>query len=625
MSEIPPPTTVLVIDDEESTRRMLRLLLTGLGYQVSLAPDGEAGLEVFARERPRLVVTDLKMPGLDGLEVLRRIKEASPATEVVVITGHGDLELAVEALKLDASDFLTKPIMAEALAVALERAAHKAQVQELLAAHTRNLECRVREATSELERTCRQLQSLGEITLALGGLSGVAEIGEYLLAQASALARFTPGGLVLFDARRSRLALWGRGRLKKLDSGWSEVVAALREPQSLAALGLNPRDLAPDEAGGENFLLAPMLLEGREAVGALILDPGGAEPSEEDLHVVLLLLAQAAGAVSRAVRQEEEMAFLQSQLDRATEGNEMVGSHPKWLAVMKLVAAVADTDSTVLITGESGTGKELVARRLHRLSSRRDAPFEVIHCAAYPQTLLESELFGHEKGAFTGAVKVKRGSFERADGGTVFLDELGEIPQTAQVKLLRVLQFREFQRLGGEKLLSVNVRVVAATSRDLPSEIATGNFREDLYYRLNVVPCTLPPLRERLSDVPALAAHFLRRLAERTGREPARLSPGALAALERYTWPGNVRELENALEHAFVVCRGQVLEPGDLPPALQTSVARPREAGLSLKEQEARHLAQALARAGGNRQAAARALGISRSTLYRKLEEHDLK
>ena len=270
---------------------------------------------------------------------------------------------------------------------------------------------------------------------------------------------------------------------------------------------------------------------------------------------------------------EDEVIGLKKRLDAATGFGDLIGKDPKMQVVYKLIEDVAPSDATVLIQGESGTGKELVARAIHQHSPRKDGPFVVINCSAYPATLLESELFGHEKGAFTGALRQKAGRFEQAHGGTVFLDEVGDIPLPAQVKLLRVLQTRKFERVGGEQTLTVDVRVLAATHKDLVQEVKNGNFREDLFYRLNVIPIKLPPLRERKNDIPLLVEHFLKLFAAARSKDIQGLSSEALRVLLNYSWPGNVRELENTIEHAVVLAKAGQVEAWDLPAAIQSSFA----------------------------------------------------
>ena len=319
----------------------------------------------------------------------------------------------------------------------------------------------------------------------------------------------------------------------------------------------------------------------------------------------------------------------------------IVGASPKMQRLFRLVSKIAPTDSTILILGESGTGKELVARSLHLQSRRANGPFVPVNVAAIPESLVESELFGFARGAFTGANADRAGLVEQADNGTLFLDEVGDMPLAAQVKLLRTLENNEVRRLGDGTPRWVNVRVVAATHRDLMDEIAKGRFREDLYYRLNVVQIELPPLRERREDVGLLASYFLDRIGHREGRGKMRFTPDAEAMLERYDYPGNVRELENAIEHAVAVSEGRVIEAEDLPSAIRAPRMLPRgnppaaapaaperdaadRSTWSLAEVERDHIRIVLAKHGGNATAAAKQLGISRTTLWRKLREYGL-
>jgi two-component system response regulator HydG len=294
--------------------------------------------------------------------------------------------------------------------------------------------------------------------------------------------------------------------------------------------------------------------------------------------------------------------------------------------IYKLIEDIAPTDATVLIQGESGTGKELVARAIHLRSPRKEKPFIVINCSAYPATLLESELFGHEKGAFTGAIRKKSGRFEQAHTGTVFLDEIGEISPSAQIKLLRVLQTRKFERLGGEETVTVDVRILAATNKELLQEVKNGHFREDLFYRLNVIPINLPLLRERRNDIPLLTRHFLRRFAAEQGKDIEELSPEAMRLFLDYSWPGNVRELENSIEHGTVLAKGSQIEASDLPAVLPNAKAHAQPPAMqpTMAEHERDVLQQVLDECGWNKKKAALRLGISRSTLYDKLRKYQI-
>ncbi len=327
----------------------------------------------------------------------------------------------------------------------------------------------------------------------------------------------------------------------------------------------------------------------------------------------------------RALMAENEALKAQLADLGAPGGRTLIGQSPAFRALMETLRQAAAAHATVLLVGESGTGKELAARALHELSPRASGPFVAVNCGAIPETLLEAELFGVEKGAFTGALARREGRFERAHGGTLFLDEVGELSLSAQVKLLRVLQEGEIERLGGSGPITVDVRVVSATRRELPREVAEGRFREDLYYRLNVVEVRIPPLASRREDVPLLADHFLRRFAAKNAKPLRGLSAEALQALEDYAWPGNVRELEHAVERAVVLARGEVLEVGDFPESVRTG---PRGAagqvvipiGTPMEEVERRLIHETLRHTGGDKTMAARLLGIAARTIYRKLE-----
>ncbi len=455
-------TRVLVADDSDAMREGMVMTLARLGYEVQGVKGGAEAIAAYARRHVDLVVTDLRMIPVDGLEVVRRLRDIDPEATVVVVTAHGSVAGAVEAMRAGAIDFVEKPFSPELLAARVEKAAEIA----------------------------------GERRRARNAHARAAALDEDRAREAS------PLGLV----------------------GDSEAMGRLREQ----------------------------------------------------------------------------------------------------------VRKVAATDATVLVLGESGTGKELVARALHEASRRRDGPFVSVSCAALPGGLLESELFGHERGAFTGAMRRKIGRFELAHGGTLFLDEVGEIPLATQVKLLRVLQERRFERVGGEETIEVDARLVSATNRDLAKRTAEGQFREDLYYRLAVVPLALPALRARLEDLEQLARHFVDKHASRIGRRVSGFEPGALALLRRHAWPGNVRELENVVQQAIVFCEGETLRADDLPAMLRrVPSALPVPTGERslteiLEDLERQLVAAAYGKARGVKAEAARLLGIKPSALYYKLEKYGI-
>ncbi|MEM9073038.1 MAG: sigma-54 dependent transcriptional regulator [Myxococcota bacterium] len=462
-------TQILVADDEPNLRRVLSAQLTRDGYEVHVAEDGAAALQTFEDHHIDVLITDLRMPKIDGMELLKAVVQKYPDVPVIMITAHGTVDTAVEALKIGAFDYVTKP----------------------------------------------------------------------------------------FD----------RDELKRVVDKAARV-----------------RDIADREVA--------------------------LQPSERGRYRI-------------------------------------IGESQPMMDVYDVIERVADTPSTVLITGESGTGKELIARALHDNSSRANKPFIAVHCAAIPGDLIESELFGYEKGAFTGAVTSKPGRFELADKGTLFLDEIGEIPLNMQVKLLRAIQEQQFERVGGVKTLGVDVRLVAATNRDLKDEIAKGAFREDLYYRLNVVHLHLPPLRERTSDVPLLLAHFLTRFNARLKRKVQGFSEEADRLLRAYPWRGNIRELENVVERCMLFCDGDTIEASHLPAEvreasvagvadglLQTdAVVRSAGVGAGLKDVvkeataklERELIVRALEQTGGNVTHTARLLKISRKSLQTKMKELGLR
>jgi len=445
--------TVLVVDDDRTGRETLAEAVHEMGYDTLVAASGEEALAALQQQSVDLVITDLKMPGMDGLQLLRRLMQLDPKVFVIFITAYATVETARAAYNLGARDYVVKPIDLREMEAVLKR---QSDAQDLLLSHEQ----------------------------------------------------------------------------------------------------------------------------------------------------------------------------LKARLDEKFGFDQIIGRSAAIMQVFERVRQVADSESTVLIYGESGTGKELIANAIHHNSSRRDGPFIKVHCAALSESLLESELFGHERGAFTGAVSQRKGRFELADGGTLFLDEVSEIPLTTQVKLLRVLQEYRFERVGGSQTLRVDVRLIAATNADLPQRVKEGRFREDLFYRLNVVPIRVPPLRERMEDVPLLVAHFTRLFAEKNRKNVSGVAPQALAALMARDWPGNVRELQNCVEGMVVTSLSEKLDLDSIP----VTHRRPAAAGstgfalgMSMKQIEERAIRQTLDSVDGNRKLAAEMLGIGLRTLHRKIDEYGIE
>jgi Nif-specific regulatory protein len=420
---------------------------------------------------------------------------------------------------------------------------------------------------------------------------------------------------------------------KVVETGQPAVVPRISdEPLFLDRTGARSR-LGREDI---SFICVPIKL-GNEVIGTLSADRLFDEhvAFEEDVRLLSIIASMVAQAVRLRQSAEEErqrlsaeVARLQEALEERFRPDNIIGNSRAMQGVYDLIAQVSDSNATVLISGESGTGKELVAHAIHYKSARANKPFIRVNCAALPETVLESELFGHEKGAFTGAVAQRKGRFELAHSGSIFLDEVGDFSPTTQIKLLRVLQEREFERLGGTRTTKVDVRVIAATNRDLQQLIAEGQFRQDLYYRLNVFPIHIPPLRDRKTDIPLLVDHFIAKYAGSSGRSAQRLSASALDKLTRYEWPGNVRELENCIERAILLARDEVIHTNHLPPSVQAVVGLPLVEGEGLQAAidnlERDMIVEMLRQTGGNRAEAARRLGITERLMGLRVKKHGI-
>ncbi len=619
---------VLFIDDEEGIRKLFSIFLKREGYQVFTAESGEKGLEIFKQEMPPIVLTDLRMPGINGIEVLNRVKEINPDIEVIIVTGYGDMDSAIQALKLDASDFLTKPIKDEALLIALKRAQEKLALKRKIREYTHNLEDLVRERTRESQRAHEQIKIFYEVSQYISENTSLKETIDFALKKIKEIVGYDYALPAIFNSKKDGFVAIEGYDSPNILGNWDQMYSIASIPEPLNMKDWRSRKF-PFIKALERFAsmaLIPIVRE-QDVMGSVILASyNSGSFSAQNMRFMYLMLSQAWGVIRRIVLQDEQLERLHDQIKKLSGYGDIVGKDPKMQRIYQLISDIAPTSATVLIQGESGTGKELVARAIHINSPRRDKPFVVVNCSAYPQTLIESELFGYEKGAFTGANQRKLGRFEIAHEGTIFLDEVSEIPLPSQVKLLRFLQFQEFERLGGTETMKVDVRVIAATNKDFNEEVKRGNFREDLYYRLNVIPINLPPLRERKGDIPLLVDYFLKKLGNQSSKGIKEISPSAMQLLMNYSWPGNVRELENVLEYTSILTKDEIIEVKALPPVLRDSKFTWDKAKMaSLEDNEKNFLIEMLNEFNWNKLQVAKRLGISRSTLYAKLKKYNLK
>ena len=490
----------------------------------------------------------------------------------------------------------------------------------------------LKENAVQLNRAHNQTRSCLVIAQEIGAMGNLNEVGSYLIRRFKEILACKEMVLLIFTGSSEMLFALSDKTFRTLGKESLEtVVAALGglKKTTFASKDILKPPLVPGTFNAAKHLATFPVRHDKQLLGAMIVScPGNCTCEIKDMELLELILNQASGALKRAAVQEEEIRNLHSRIETVTEFRGIIGKDPKMQKIYKLIEDIAPTDASILIEGESGTGKELVANAIHHLSIRKDKPFVVINCSAYPSTLLESEIFGHEKGAFTGAIRQKAGRFEQAHCGTVFLDEIGEISPSAQIKLLRVLQSQKFERVGGEQTLSVDLRILAATNKDLLEEVKGGRFREDLFYRLNVIPIFMPPLSSRSNDIPLLCRHFLKRYTAEQGSNIQGFSSDAMRLLLDYPWPGNVRELENSIEHAAVLAKGDLIEVADLPPAIRNFAAVPMpipaETPGTIQDNEITLLKDTLQECNWNKKLAASRLGISRATLYNKLKKYSI-
>ncbi len=488
---------------------------------------------------------------------------------------------------------------------------------------------RLEEKTRALDRSEQQTRTSFVIAQEIGALINLKEVCTFLIKKLQNIVTCNDMCMLVLSTDGEHIFLLTEKDSNALDiAATQRALALISGLDKMKLLKIDPSNTVflPNEfKGAQNLVVFPLRNENQLQGAMLIACPGNCNCVTKELDIIDLILNQTAGAIRRSVVHEEEIRELRTRIEHTAEFSGIIGKDSQMQNIYRLIEDIAPTDATVLIQGESGTGKELVARAIHRQSLRRHEPFIVINCSAYPHTLLESELFGHEKGAFTGAIRQKSGRFEQADGGTVFLDEIGEIAPSAQIKLLRVLQSQKFERVGGEKTLTVDVRILAATNKELLQEVQKGSYREDLFYRLNVIPIHLPPLRTRRNDIPLLARHFLRRFGVEQNKDIQDFSSEAMRLLLDYHWPGNVRELENSIEHTAVLAKQSKVEISDLPSAIREA-APPvsSETPGTIFENEKKLLREVLEECDWNKKRAALQLGISRSTLYEKLKKYQI-
>lgn len=488
---------------------------------------------------------------------------------------------------------------------------------------------RLEKKHKELDKVHSQLVTTFSISRKINGFTDSISICHYLVGTLTNILDCRKLNMLLFNDAEKGVLLINESEIIHLNPEDHETLYRQLDQRDnpIFLKGKEVRDLAlpEDLKNTGRAAIFTVRYQVQLLAAMMIACPDDCVCVKTEMDVIHQVLEQSSSTLYRAIEHEHKIKDLEKRIEPVAGFGKMVGKDPKIQVIYKLIEDVAPTDTTVLILGESGTGKEVVAKEIHSSSTRSKKPFIVINCSAYPATLLESELFGHEKGAFTGATSRKTGRFEQADGGTVFLDEIGEISASAQTMLLRVLQSQKIERIGGSKSISVNIRVLAATNRDLMQDVKAGRFREDLYYRLNVIPIQLPTLRERRIDIPLLANHFLKLFADEQGKRIDTIDPEAMRLLLDHDWPGNIRELENSIEHAVTLSKSRILYVSDFPSFIShKDVSKNFNQSHPLDEVEKKAITQALETCKWNKSATAVYLKISRSTLYEKLKKYEI-
>jgi PAS domain S-box-containing protein len=636
MDKVQPETVkgnLLIVDDDLNVRQTMEAFLTREGYEVRCAPNGEMALMFAHEDPPELILLDIRLPDLDGFQVCRRLKEDEKTRDIPVIFISA-LDEVVEKVKGFAAgglDYVTKPFQSEELLARVETHLALKRLQIQVEAQNARLEQEIIKS----RRTEEQIkQAAEEWRTTFDSITDLVSIHDK--------------DFQIVRANQAFAAAFGMEIKAVLGKKCFEIIHGTEEPWPQCP---HRQTLVSGKPVTEEFFeprlgkylqvsASPIWNSQNEATGSvhIVKDVTERKRAEEALQKahdeleerVKERTAELAGAKEQLQerfeeieqlkqRLERENIYLQEEIKLLVEHTEIVGQSTVMRKVLAQAQQVAQTDSMVLLLGETGTGKELLARGIHRMSSRKDRPLVTVNCASLPPTLIESELFGRERGAYTGALTKMVGRFEVADGSTLFLDEIGELSLDLQSKLLRVLEEGKFERLGSTKTLHVNVRIIAATNLDLAQEVKEGRFRKDLYYRLNVFPIVIPPLRERPDDIPLLVWAFVREFQKRMGKEIESIPRKSIDALQAYPWPGNVRELRNVIERAMIVSSGKTLVAQ--VPKLASSET---EDTPSLEDTERRHIVSVLERTGwrvAGKAGAAEILGLNRSTLLSKMKK----
>ena len=579
---------ILVIEDEESIRYTFESFLLDEGYAVITAKDYNEALSVIDTTGFDLIFADILLEGKTGIDILREIRERNLRCPVVMITGEPNIDTASDALRLGAFDYIPKPMRQETLVRVTKMALkHKALADEK-ERYRSNLEAIFRSVKDAIIAVDKELLLL-EFNEAAKSICNLSH--DFLGKAFSSMPKYCNGKcLDILDETIKK---------KQPVEVYRFECQHKQRPQQVVTVTTHP------------------LLNKISKPNPLFIKDGRCEIYQDSIGIF-------SGAIL-VVRDETRLANLEQDLKERQQFHNMIGKSEKMQAIYSLLDNLVDVQTTVLLTGETGTGKELVADALHYRGERRNKPLVKVNCSALSENLLESELFGHVKGAFTGAVKDRVGRFQKADGGTIFLDEIGDLSPRMQLQLLRVLQERELERVGDTTPIKVDVRVVAATNQNLREKVQRGEFREDLYYRLKVVEVIIPPLRERKEDIPLLLNHFLNKFNKKLNKEIVAISADVQKMFINYLWPGNVRELEHTLEHAFILCRQNTITIDCLPPVLKDFVGSKISTLGNSGVDEPHAILHALEKTSWNKARAARLLGMSRRTIYRKIKEFKIK